>query len=1116
MKSRKLSKTLLAAVLMLSLLMSVFPGFGIVSSADTTTWDHSYAVTQNDLSSVTAETSPWADFVLYKWAHTGNSDGYKDSVLGNNVEIAGGALKDNADQLRTSANGNITINGGTGSTNDNGYLNFALDNLKTWALFNTKEAAKVDTDFEMEVTMEGTSRVGYRNVIITPEIGKLNVETANATGLAIALTDDATKGVRVYIAGAIDTTTLAYDSVSVTSTTSQNFGINKSVANWVSAKLGGNNTTNGFGTTKNKTFRIQVKDGVVTVKDTAGDYYMSVALSANFNGGYVAYAGTNAYFSATSVDDGMALASIKWKDILSTEEEFQAKTEFDYDITQNTGTTNLNLNPTFVSDFKVYRWEFPVASGVVNGAPTLRPAFADGLPISTAVASNRNDQTTSSGFDGGYYSFVRYSADNDTKADGGKYGDLEWSTSASRTSNFLDSFTHGRVLGADEDFYLEMSMLADASGDANTQAIMIAPKGEFAVTQDGVAEKGVFIGVNAQNNWTTIAGAIDGSNFSDDDLNLMVHSANNTNKTSGNWHRIARTADVAIASQVVLGGAIPTDLTFYGNASNTVTAHQGGVVTFCVLVEDGVMSVWNKADSTVMMKVTLADSYEGGAVSYVGSNFNRGAFAGMYLTTDKTKFPAEAAGTYVYNTTSQDQTGDAAADEAFQAYLNANYDLYVDGVKADDVCGSDAGWTADYISGSLMGNYLELKPLTDADKASIGALVPKMASKGGNTATLYASDLEVETTLRLLRTDSGDAAGNLPMIGLRMATAGDFTSDGVYVKYVRDNSNGKVVLVEVKDGVETAETELASTALHNTATVFPKLYVKLVGTALTGYVQYNYEKIDFSATVSYDEVGYVALGATTGRVMTDLLKVNLLEYADATTVDGIEVQRVDTDKAGEYKFKLTVAPEAGKALKIGSFLVNADGNTIVPVRDGFQDLENANGTEYTIYSKGDVTIEAEFYAPTENEPNIANYAMQINDTPAGEAGYQNGGLRFVFRADIQKNDEDGKYYMTIGGTPKAVKDFGILVATADTAGNLEGGLTYANKDAAYVKYTSVPTSGIYYDVCDAYADFSVQVTNIWEFGAEDTALSTRAYVLFEDDTYVQSEVATASYSDYAE
>ena len=1118
MKPRKLSKTLLAAVLMLSLLVSVFPGFGIASVAGAITWDHSYAVTQNDLSSVTAENSPWADFVLYKWAHTGNSDGYKDSVLSQNVEINGGALKDNANQFRTSANGSITVGGGTGSTDDDGYLNFATDSLKTWAITNTKEAAKVDTDFVMEVTMQGKARVGYRNIVISPDLGKMNLNAGadgKIKGLSISLTDDQSNCTRFVITGAIDPNTASLGNGSANYTpTSQNFSIGKSADKVIGVKP---KTVTGVGpgNADTTTYRIEVKDGFVTVYDTdAPSGFLTVKLTDDFAGGYVSYAGTNAYFGATNVDDGAALVSLKWSDV-------DPENEYNYEFTRNTTSSNVYADD-FIKNFSVYRWEFPVSSGVVTGAPTLRTAVA-GRGIHTyngtsvvQLASNRGDNGTSAGYDGGYYSFVRYAGDGDTKADGGKYSDLEWSTSASRTSNFLASFTHRRTLAADEDFYLEMSMLADASsGDANTQAIMIAPKGDFALTQDGVADNGVFISVHAASNWTTVAGAIENS-FNDDDVTMVVNGANNTNKSSGNWHRVTRTADVALASQVALGGAIPTDLTFYGNANSTLTAHQGGVVTFCVLVKDGVMSIWNKADSTVMMKLTLTDAYEGGAVSYVGSNFNRGAFAGMYLTTDETKFPAETAGTYAYDTTSQDQAGDALTDEAFRAYLNEYYDLYVDGVKAEGVSDNETGWAANYISGTLIGNYLELKPLTDDDKSSIGALVPKMASKGTDTtASLYASDLEVETSLRLFRADSGDDAGNLPMIGLRMATAGDLTSDGVYVKYVRDASNGKVVLVEINDGVST-ETELASGAFHNTANVFPKLYVKLVGTALTGYVQYNYEKIDFSATVSYDEVGYVAFGATAGRVMTDLLKINLIEYpeidAAANVGDGtLTVNRADTDRAGYFKFIITATPDADAALKAGTLIAEDAEGQMVPKRIGFQS-EETQGTQYVVYSKSDVTVSATFYKVTAGNENIAKIGTSVNTAAEGDEGYVGGGLRFVYHADIHQNAENSPYYMTVDGVEKEIADFGAIVALKSTADALNGGLCYENKDAAYVQYRSVLDSGVYYDLCDSYAQFAIQVTNISLLNVENEEITACGYILFADGTAVSTDAFTTSFA----
>lgn len=1117
MKPRKLSKTLLAAVLMLSLLVSVFPGFGIASVADAITWDHSYAVTQNDLSSVTAENSPWADFVLYKWAHTEGGKVYKDSDLSQHVEINGGALKDNADQLRTSANGSITIAGGTGSTNDNGYLNFALEKGKTWALFNTKEAAKVDTDFEMEVTMEGTSRVGYRNVVITPELGKLNIETANATGLAISLTDNQEKGVRVYIAGAIDTTTMKKDSTSGDNTYSQNYGIDKSAANCVTARLGGGSLA-GFDTTKNKTFRIQVKDGVVTVKDATSDaYYISVELTDNFTGGYVAYAGANAYFGATSVDGGVALVSMKWKDILSSQEAIQAQKDFPNVITQSTSGDYLKLTDDMEKYYDVYRWAFSCDSTVANsgnniiGDPVLVTEAAGyhyTYPLALADAALSNDYDDN--YDLGYLSFGRKALSSSDQINGRRQSDLEWKTAS---ANYLNSFTHERVLGADEDFYLEISALLLTGNAANAQGFMIAPKGEFAL-QTGT-DKGVYVQFDDTHKLrlggtlgTRVAVENNGTQEDKDTIASWLHLADKTYRTNN------------------VAGTVDMDLTAKMNNSADKAA---GVQTFCVLVKDGVLSLWDKDNAAFVTRVELSDDYQGGVISYVASNFHNGAFVGMELTTDETKFPGYDASSATYSVAFDEAAGNYSLDETQVAAADALVDLYGTGVKQNSVDGNSAGTNGAYDGGwvdaSLAGAYMELKGATGvADKTNFGALVPKMTSKGGNVVSLFGSDFVADTSFRALGAVSGNNAGAKAVFGFRMAQAGNLYADGVYIEYDRTatlEGNNElqpvtVNLYEIKDGVAGAKTQLASFTTSRNYAHFPKLHVEVTGTALTGYLQLGYEKYDLAATLTYDEAGYLATGVIGYQTYVGGMDVDLTETADfaaaANVGDGtLTVNRADTDRAGYYKFIITATPDADAALKAGTLIAEDAEGQMVPKRVGFQ-TEETQGTQYVVYSKSDVTVAATFYKVTAGNENIAKIGTSVNTAAEGDEGYVGGGLRFVYHADIHQNAENSPYYMTVDGVEKEIADFGAIVALKSTADALNGGLCYKNKDAAYVQYRSVLHSGVYYDLCDSYAQFAIQVTNISLLNVENEEITACGYILFADGTAVSTDAFTTSYA----
>ncbi|MBQ6706771.1 MAG: hypothetical protein IJN07_04635 [Clostridia bacterium] len=1127
MKPRKLSKTLLAAVLMLSLLVSVFPGFGIASVADAATWTHSYDVVQNTDSSVAYvdQANLKNDFQVYKYDFTNqNPYAYRDESL---TAVAGYPKEMSADDLRNT----------TGTGYDNGYLNFCQTS-NTWALTNVNENAKVSGDFDMEVEMvyNRVARVGFRSIVISPEKGKFNLYSADTAtdpvnGLAITLTDN-NANPRIGIAGAIDKSTVVYNncndraSDSQTALNSGSWGVLTSAgkANSVMGLCNVSNYKVAPGQGGEYVLHIQVKDGVVKVWPTSNpDVYVQVNLTEAFTGGYVSFAGHNAVSGEDSANfddkDGAALVSLKWETAAEKaareEAVFQAKNEFVYGtdgvFVRNETADNksrLDLNPGFVSDFLVYRWEFPTNGTTLNGAPTLRSYFANGMEISTDNTSNK----ANNGYDAGYYSFVRVQADNESKTDGGYYGDLEW-TGTAKTSQFLAAYTHRRTLAKTDDFYVEASFTAGEGDDVNTQAIMIAPKGEFAVTQDNVADKGILISHNPSSNWVSVAGAI---------KDYEVTNSATNGATSGNNNRWVAAATNKVAAQEYLG-AVPTrDIPYINGTTTKATA----LITLCIEVKDGVLSIWNKADGRIVIKATLTDDWAGGNVSYVGSNFNRGSFAGLKLLVN----PTEAADTFEYATDADTLLGfngkrypnnnlyitmensDAILADAAAAYVADNYDFYYTDengavVKQDAVVGVGDGFNVNAAqSRPYSDSYLRFRR---SGVAITGAMVPTMDTAVGNCASLFGSDFSAKVGFIF---DPAADFGDYPqqaLLGFRMGAAGDFSSEGAYLKATR----GALSIVE-----GATETQLVDySGLVDTRKVQVELDVKVEGTALTGTLTVGKQVYSITHTLTYDEAGFFAIGAlNTTFVDSSLLELTLDEYASATTAanvgDGaLTVNRADTDRAGYYKFIITATPDADAALKAGTLIAEDAEGKMVPKRVGFQ-TEETQGTQYVVYSKSDVTVAATFYKVTAGDENIAKIGTSVNTAAEGDEGYVGGGLRFVYHADIHQNAQGSPYYMTVDGAEKEVADFGAIVALKSTADALNGGLCYENKDAAYVQYRSVLDSGVYYDLCDSYAQFAIQVTNISLLNVEDEEITACGYILFADGTAVSTDAFTTSYA----
>ena len=63
-----------------------------------------------------------------------------------------------------------------------------------------------------------------------------------------------------------------------------------------------------------------------------------------------------------------------------------------------------------------------------------------------------------------------------------------------------------------------------------------------------------------------------------------------------------------------------------------------------------------------------------------------------------------------------------------------------------------------------------------------------------------------------------------------------------------------------------------------------------------------------------------------------------------------------------------------------------------------------------------------------------------------------------------------------------------------------------------IQYRSVLDSGVYYDLCDSYAQFAIQVTNISLLNVENEEITACGYILFADGTAVSTDAFTTSYA----
>lgn len=194
--------------------------------------------------------------------------------------------------------------------------------------------------------------------------------------------------------------------------------------------------------------------------------------------------------------------------------------------------------------------------------------------------------------------------------------------------------------------------------------------------------------------------------------------------------------------------------------------------------------------------------------------------------------------------------------------------------------------------------------------------------------------------------------------------------------------------------------------------------------------------------------------------------------------------------------------QAGKGyqLKAGSLVVtDAYKNKFVPTRVGYREGGNAAQYEIPAEAVAPFTVSYTFIQPGEESGyNVGFLGTSVHT--------EEKALRFVHRLHV-----DNEQKMLYNGAKVAVKEYGLLLASAQIlpdAADLD--IETAN-DSMHVHQFAWPTSGKFYDKCDEYVDIAVQVKGIPAW-AEDMQLHTRVYFILEDDTVVYMAPATACYT----
>ena len=445
----------------------------------------------------------------------------------------------------------------------------------------------------------------------------------------------------------------------------------------------------------------------------------------------------------------------------------------------------------------------------------------------------------------------------------------------------------------------------------------------------------------------------------------------------------------------------------------------------------------------------------------------------------------------------------ANLDAEFLAYYNSRYDLYYNNLtdyRKHTINQNISIGGAAYGNAIYYNKWLQFggtKEGANTEFIRFNSLVPKK-----NDVALFGKDVTARVEFRY---EYGDAAA---IIGFRMATPGKYVDgDGNLLKdasFVRVTKGNGIYLYE--GGVE----RQISDKTFSITEVIVELTVK--GDALSVKVKNesnNAVVAGGTATLQKTaQPGYVA--ATFAGNRMDLGDVSFTISDTAPIVDVAKdmvdgtielLGRVDSDRAGYYKYLVKAVPDADCQLKIGS-LTATNGAEVSLLREGFQQAENLDSNTFAVYTKGDTVVSAEFFTP--------RTAEEIDRKVLGtQKQAETGGLRFISRFAI---DHDGAGVATanIDGKAVAVTDYGVLVAVESMLGT--DALELATcKTNPYVVKRSVKEEQVYYDYSSNYIDMSVKITGLAAPLYETLPIVSRGYLVLEGGTVVYTTVAKTTY-----
>jgi len=164
----------------------------------------------------------------------------------------------------------------------------------------------------------------------------------------------------------------------------------------------------------------------------------------------------------------------------------------------------------------------------------------------------------------------------------------------------------------------------------------------------------------------------------------------------------------------------------------------------------------------------------------------------------------------------------------------------------------------------------------------------------------------------------------------------------------------------------------------------------------------------------------------------------------------------------------------------------------------------------------DITVYAEFVSTTSTTPNMGMVGRSVNQAL--------NGLRFIYRMN-KKTDNT----IIVNGSNYTIKEYGTLITsqqvlTAKGATRSELSLdVYTNTAAKLysannkIVNVNVAATGIKYDECSKYVDFSVCITGLSSEAMKNATIVSRPYVVYSngtDDVTFYLDAVASSYNAY--